>query len=61
MSTYRIVNNPEYTLLKSKYGDKTYIPAMLFQGKRRDLHRAFTRARDAMNYRERVMRRVAGK
>ena len=58
MIAHRIIDNPEYTLLKSKHGDKVYIPAILFHGKRRNLHRMFARARDAMAYRERIMRRL---
>ena len=58
MIAHRIIENPEYTLLKSKHGDKAYIPAVPFLGKRRNLHRMFTRARDAMAYRERIMRRL---
>jgi len=61
MKDYRTINNPEYTLIKTKHGSKVYIPAVLFHGRRRTLHRAFTRARDAMTYRERITEKLEGK
>ena len=55
---FRTIETPQYTLIKTMWGSKIYLPALLYLGKRRTLHRAFTRAGDAVGYRERVVKRI---
>jgi len=57
MSGMIVKYGKDYNLIKSLHGDKLYIPVVYAQTRRHLCHRGFTRARDALDYRRKLLER----
>ena len=57
MSGMIVKYGKDYNLIKSPHGDKMYIPVVYVQTRRHICHRGFTQARDALDYRRKLLER----
>lgn len=55
---HQVINHREYMVYKRMTGERVYIPRVSLRGVNRPLHRVFLRARDALAYRQRAIKKI---